>query len=77
MGGQVFKEEFLPLTEKLMHYAMYKTGRQLADAENTVQTAMMKIWANINSYQPGTNAMAWAIAIMNNLIIDEAPQRRQ
>ena len=37
-------------------------------ADDLVQEALLRAWANIGSFQPGTNMSAWLFTILRHLI---------
>jgi len=45
-------------------------------ADDLVQETLLRAWANLNSFQPGTNMSAWLFTILRNLIRSEYRKRR-
>ena len=53
----------------LRRYARALT-RNAADADDLVQTALMRGIVNMDRFEPGTNLRAWLLTIMHNVFID-------
>jgi len=49
--------------------------RQYDDADDLVQTTLVKAIANISKYQPGTNLRAWLFTIMRNTFLTDVRKR--
>ena len=54
--------------------ALRMTG-QAASAEDLVQEACMRAWANLHRFQDGTNFRAWIMTIMTNSFINDYRRR--
>lgn len=46
-------------------------------AEDLTQDALLKAWANRDSYKPGTNLRAWLFTILRNTFYSELRKRRR
>lgn len=64
------KQELVSHMKVLRAFAISLT-RNGARADDLVQETVMKAWANIHSYQPGTNMRAWLFTILRNSFYSE------
>src|SRR6266700_4235958 len=46
-------------------------------ADDLVQEALLRAWANLSSFEPGTNMSAWLFTILRNLFRSEYRKRRR
>jgi RNA polymerase sigma-70 factor, ECF subfamily len=46
-------------------------------ADDLVQAALLRAWANLDSFEPGTNMSAWLFTILRNLFRSEYRKRRR
>ena len=69
------KKDFLAALPKLRAFAVSLCGRN-ARADDLVQETLVKAWANIGSFQPGTNMVAWLYTILRNEFYSEFRKRR-
>ena len=46
-------------------------------ADDLVQEALLRAWANLDSFQPGTNMSAWLFTILRNVFRSEYRKRRR
>ena len=64
-----FVADALPYLDQLYSAALRYT-RNPADAEDLVQDAFTKAYANYHQYEPGTNLRAWLYRILTNTYIN-------
>jgi len=69
------KEDLLAALPNLRAFAISLCGRG-ARADDLVQETLVKAWANIDSFQPGTNMIAWLYTILRNEYYSEYRKRR-
>jgi RNA polymerase sigma-70 factor (ECF subfamily) len=71
----VLRNDLLAAIPRLRAFAVSLCGR--ADrADDLVQETLVKAWANLASFQPGTNLMAWLYTILRNEFYTEFRKRR-
>ncbi len=69
------RSDLLAAIPRLRAFAVSLCGR--ADrADDLVQETLVKAWANLASFQPGTNLMAWLYTILRNEFYTEFRKRR-
>jgi RNA polymerase sigma-70 factor, ECF subfamily len=69
------KKELLAAIPRLRALAIGLCGKT-DRAEDLVQEAVMRAWANLSSFQPGTNMGAWLYTILRNEFYTELRKRR-
>ena len=69
------KAELVKALPKLRAFAISLCGRT-ALADDLVQEALVKAWANIASFEPGSNMIAWLYTILRNEYYSEFRKRR-
>lgn len=70
------KQELLEAIPALRAFAISLSGK--ADrADDLVQETLMKAWANMASYTPGTNLRAWLFTILRNIFYSQYRKRRR
>lgn len=70
------KQELLQAIPALRAFAISLSGK--ADrADDLVQETLMKAWANMASYAPGTNLRAWLFTILRNIFYSQYRKRRR
>ena len=69
------KEALLAALPSLRAFSISLCGRT-ARAEDLVQETLVKAWANIGSFQPGSNMNAWLYTILRNEYYSEFRKRR-
>lgn len=71
-----FKAEMTALLPNLRAFARSLCGN--ADwADDLVQEAIMRAWANRTSYEPGTNMKAWLFTILRNYFFNEVRKKKR
>ena len=70
------KRELVAHMKVLRAFAISLT-RDGARADDLVQETVMKAWANIHSYKPGTNMRAWLFTILRNSFYSERRKARR
>ncbi len=71
-----FEREVLGRRTELYPAALRMT-RNPCDAEDLVQETMIRAYAGMRHYQPGTNARAWLYRIMANTFINSCRKRKR
>ena len=69
------KDDLLAALPRLRAFAISLCGRT-ARADDLVQETLVKAWANINSFEPGSNMVAWLYTILRNEYYSEFRKRR-
>ena len=69
------KDEMLAAVPKLRGFAISLCGRT-ARTDDLVQETLVKAWANLASFQPGSNMVAWLCTILRNEFYSEFRKRR-
>jgi RNA polymerase sigma-70 factor (ECF subfamily) len=69
------KDDLLAALPKLRAFAISLCGRT-ARADDLVQETLVKAWANIGSFEPGSNMIAWLYTILRNEFYSEFRKRR-
>jgi RNA polymerase sigma-70 factor (ECF subfamily) len=72
------QQAFRKLVEKYQQYAFNLAFRILCneeDAKDTVQDSFIKIWKNINQYEPKLKFTTWMYKIVTNTAIDKLRSR--
>lgn len=70
------KQELLASIPKLRAFAISLSGRS-ARADDLVQETLTRAWANIGSFEPGTNMIAWLYTILRNEFYSEFRKSRR
>lgn len=73
-SGRENPDEVLKHVPALRAYARSLTN-QHDDADDLVQTTLMKAISNIAKFQPGTNLRAWLFTIMRNTFLTDLRKR--
>jgi RNA polymerase sigma-70 factor (ECF subfamily) len=71
---ELFEAELLPELRSLFGAAYRMTGNA-HDAEDIVQETMLRAYRGLDTYQPGSNARAWLIRILQRVRTDLFRQR--
>ena len=61
---------------RLRAFAISLSGRS-SMADDLVQETLVRAWANIGSYEPGTNFVAWLYTILRNQFYSEFRKRKR
>lgn len=70
------KQDMLAAIPKLRAFAISLCGRT-ARADDLVQETLVRAWANIKSFEPGSNMVAWLYTILRNEFYSEFRKRRR
>lgn len=70
------KDALLASVPKLRAYSISLCGRS-ARADDLVQETLVKAWARIATFEPGSNMVAWLYAILRNEYYSEFRKRRR
>jgi RNA polymerase sigma-70 factor (ECF subfamily) len=75
-GSGDFKRDLLAMIPKLRAFAISLCG-SVDRADDLVQEAMVKAWANQSGFMPGTNFGAWMFTILRNAYFSELRKRQR
>ncbi len=70
------REHMLEAVPSLRAFAISLCGN-VDRADDLVQEALLRAWANLDSFQAGTNMSAWLFTILRNLFRSEYRKRRR
>jgi RNA polymerase sigma-70 factor, ECF subfamily len=70
------REAMLEAVPSLRGFAFSLCGN-VDRADDLVQEALLRAWANMGSFQPGTNMPAWLFTILRNVFRSEYRKRRR
>jgi RNA polymerase sigma-70 factor, ECF subfamily len=70
------REAMLETVPSLRAFAISLCGN-VDRADDLVQETLLRAWANMGSFQPGTNMPAWLFTILRNLFRSEYRKRRR
>ena len=73
---QNVREVMLAAVPNLRAFAISLCGN-VDRADDLVQEALLRGWANLDSFEPGTNMSAWLFTILRNLFRSEYRKRRR
>jgi RNA polymerase sigma-70 factor, ECF subfamily len=74
--GKNVREAMLESVPRLRAFAISLCGN-VDRADDLVQDALLRAWANMESFQPDTNMSAWLFTILRNLFRSEYRKRRR
>ncbi|WP_246733256.1 sigma-70 family RNA polymerase sigma factor [Methylobacterium sp. BTF04] len=77
--GQVsktFKADLVAAVPRLRRYALARS-QNAAEADDLVQTTLMRAWENRSGFVPGTNLIAWLFTILRNTFINQRKRLRR
>lgn len=75
MNLEQFKSEIIPLRQKLLLFAWKMTGDE-ADAEDTVQETLLRLWSMREQLGGMANPAGFAMQITKNICIDKLRTHR-
>jgi RNA polymerase sigma-70 factor (ECF subfamily) len=75
MHLKYFKNEILPLKDKLFRYAL-SLLKDRADSEDIVQEVFMRLWQKRNDLVNIRNIEAWSMTMTRNLTLDKLKARK-
>src|SRR5215467_16110016 len=70
------RDAMLAAVPSLRAYAISLCGN-VDRADDLVQETLLRAWANLSSFEPGTNMSAWLFTILRNLFRSEYRKRRR
>lgn len=70
------REDLVRQIPNLRAFAVSLSGNS-ERADDLVQEALMKAWANIEMFQPGTNLRAWLFTILRNVYYSDFRKKRR
>ena len=70
------RDQILAAIPSLRAFAISLCGN-VDRADDLVQETLLRAWANLNSFEPGTNMSAWLFTILRNLFRSEYRKRRR
>src|SRR5213079_411963 len=70
------RDQMLMAVPSLRAFAISLSGN-VDRADDLVQETLLRAWANLNSFEPGTNMSAWLFTILRNLFRSEYRKRRR
>jgi RNA polymerase sigma-70 factor (ECF subfamily) len=70
------REAMLAAVPSLRAFAISLCGN-MDRADDLVQETLLRAWANLGSFEPGTNMSAWLFTILRNLFRSEYRKRRR
>ena len=70
------RDAMLSAVPRLRAFAISLCGN-VDRADDLVQETLLRAWANIHSFEPGTNMSAWLFTILRNLFRSEYRKRRR
>ena len=77
MSGDPFvRDAMLAAVPSLRAFAI-SLSANVDRADDLVQETLLRAWANIDSFEPGTNMSAWLFTILRNLFRSEYRKRRR
>lgn len=75
MHLEYFKNQILPLKDKLFRYALSFTKNR-AESEDIVQEVFLKLWQKRQDLDQVQNMEAWSMTMTRNLTLDKLKSRR-
>ena len=75
-GANIMKDDLLAAIPALRAFALSLSGKP-DRADDLVQETLVKAWANMNSFLPGSNLRAWLFTIQRNIFYSQYRKRRR
>jgi len=75
MHLEYFKNEILPLKDKLFRYAFSFLGDR-TDSEDVIQEVFMRLWQKRSDFARINNIEAWSMTMTRNLTLDKIKTRK-
>ena len=78
-GGQVpntFQADLIAAVPRLRRYA-YSQCQNAAEADDLVQTTLLRAWENRERFEPGTRLIAWLFTILRNTFFNQRKRLRR
>ena len=76
LEGEILRDQIVQCLPNLRAFAR-TLANEPARADDLVQETIVKALANLNSFQPGTNLIAWLFTILRNHFYTEVRNRRR
>jgi RNA polymerase sigma-70 factor (ECF subfamily) len=70
------RDEMIALVPELRAFAL-SLSRNPATADDLVQETVLKAWARLDSFEPGTNMRAWLFTILRNTFYSDARKNKR
>jgi RNA polymerase sigma-70 factor (ECF subfamily) len=70
------RAELVDMIPRLRAFAISLCGKR-EEADDLVQETLVKAWSHIESFQPGTNMIAWLFTILRNEFYSSRRKRRR
>jgi len=71
-----FGDELIALMPRLRRFALVRTG-SAAEADDLVQTTLMRAWEHRSRFEDGTNLVAWLFTILRNTHLNQRNRLRR
>lgn len=75
-AANVMKDDLIAAIPALRAFALSLSGKP-DRADDLVQETLVKAWANMGSFLPGTNLRAWLFTIQRNIFYSQYRKRRR
>jgi RNA polymerase sigma-70 factor (ECF subfamily) len=73
---QTFGNDLIALVPRLRRFALLRTGNA-AEADDMVQTTLMRAWEHRSRFEEGTNLVAWLFTILRNTPLNQRHRLRR
>lgn len=71
-----FRTDLIAAVPQLRRYALAQC-RHAAEADDLVQTTLMRAWENRSRFEPGTRLIAWLFTILRNAFLNQRKRLRR